>query len=242
MQTKAIILGAGMGTRMHSPIPKVLHKICGKPMVNVLINTLEEAGIKDIIVVVGSNMDAVKQTVAPYKTVEQTERLGTAHAVLQAKDDIQPFDGTLLVLYGDSPLVKPETIKKIVQKCEDGTDVVVMGFLPQDTRRYGRLLMGADGLECIIEYKDATDEQRAIKLCNSSVMAINGKYALELLKEVKNDNVGGEYYLTEVVKIAKEKGLSRDVIICDVEEAHGVNTPEELATAELILKKRNGEV
>lgn len=239
METKAIILGAGMGTRMNSSLPKVLHEICGIPMIKILLSTVEKAGIPDITVVVGPNMEQLKQVVAPHKTVEQTERLGTGHAVLMAQEYLQPFDGCVLVLFGDSPLLKPETLQKMIQKYQEGFDVVVLGFIPTDARRYGRLLMSESGLEEIIEYKDATDEQRAIKLCNSGVMCLNGKYALSLLKQIKNQNAAHEYYLTDVVKLAKEGGLKRDIVICDVDEAHGVNTQEELEAAEMIFQKRN---
>lgn len=238
METKAIILGAGMGTRMNSSLPKVLHEICGIPMIQILLKTVEKAGIQDITVVVGPHMDNLKQAVAPYRTVEQTERLGTGHAVLMAQDYLKPFDGCVLILFGDSPLLKPETLTKMVQKYQEGFDVVVLGFIPQDARRYGRLVMSEAGLEEIVEYKDATDEQRAIKLCNSGVMCLNGQHALALLKEIKNNNAAQEYYLTDVVKLAKEQGLKRDIVICDVDEAHGINTPEELEAAEMIYRER----
>ena len=242
METKAIILGAGMGTRMNSPLPKVLHEICGIPMIRILLFTVEKAGIQDITVVVGPNMDNLKKVVAPYKTVEQKERLGTGHAVLMAEEYLKPFDGCVLILFGDSPLLKSETLTKMIQKYQEGFDVVVLGFIPQDARRYGPLAMSEAGLEEIVEYKDATDEQRAIKLCNSGVMCLNGQYALSLLKEIKNNNAAQEYYLTDVVKLAKEHGLKRDIVICDVEEAHGINTQEELEAAEMIYQGRKNDV
>ena len=126
----------------------------------------------------------------------------------------------------------------MIQKCEDGVDVAVLGFIPDDARRYGRLVMSENGLEAIVEYKDATDAQRAIKLCNSGVMCVNGQYLLPLLKEIDNQNAAGEYYLTDIVAKAKNKGLKRDVVIGDAAELHGVNTPEELELAEEIYKKR----
>lgn len=238
MQTKAIILGAGMGTRMNSDLPKVMHPICGRPMVNVLIDSVKEAGINDIVVVIGPNMDNVKETVAPNKTVIQTERLGTGHAVLAAEEYLSPFDGCVLVLFGDQPSILPETLHKMIERYEAGNAVTVVGFIPADARRYGRLVMGEDGLDAIVEYKDATDEQRAIRLCNSGVMCINGMHALEFLKSIKNQNAANEYYLTDIVAIAKSKGFKCDVVIADPDEAHGVNTPEELETAELICQQR----
>jgi bifunctional UDP-N-acetylglucosamine pyrophosphorylase/glucosamine-1-phosphate N-acetyltransferase len=238
MTTKAIILGAGMGKRMGTDLPKVLHTICNVPMINILLDAVKKTGIEDITVVIGPNMDNVKQAVEPVKTVVQTERLGTAHAVLAAEKEIQPFDGNVLILFGDQPLFLPETLNRMIKKCESGTDVAVLGFIPEDARRYGRLIMGEDGLDAIVEYKDATDVQRAIKLCNSGVMCVNGQHLLSLLKEIDNNNAAGEYYLTDIVSKAKNKGLKRDVVIGDAAELHGVNTPEELELAEEIYKKR----
>ena len=238
MNTKAIILGAGMGTRMGSSLPKVLHPICGRPMIDILIESVKQAQVDDITVVIGPNMDNVKEVVSSCKTVVQTDRLGTAHAVLTAQSEIQPFDGCVLILFGDQPLFLPETIQQMRQKCIDGSDVVVLGFIPDDPRRYGRLVMGTDGLDAIVEYKDATDAQRSIKLCNSGVMCVNGKHLLALLKQIGNDNAAHEYYLTDIVALAKKQGLKRDVVIGNTDELHGVNTLEELEMAEEIYKKR----
>ncbi len=238
MKTKAIILGAGMGTRMGGTFPKVLSKICGQPMISILLDTVKKTGVDEITVVIGPDMDNVKQVVAPCKTVIQYERLGTAHAVLAAESEIEPFEGCVLILFGDQPLFLPETIEKMKEKCLAGADVVVLGFIPTDARRYGRLVMGEDGLDAIVEYKDATDAQRAIKLCNSGVMCVNGKYLLPLLKQIGNNNAAHEYYLTDIVALAKKAGLKRDVVIGDADELHGVNTPEELELAEAIYKKR----
>ncbi len=238
MKIKAIILGAGMGTRMGSPIPKVLNTICERPMINILLDSVQESGIDDVTVVIGPDMDNVQQAVQPYPTVIQHERLGTAHAVLAAEKHIMPFDGCVLILFGDQPLFTAPTLQKMCDKCLSGSDVVVLGFIPADARRYGRLVMGEDGLDAIVEYKDATDAQRAIKLCNSGVMCVNGQHLLSLLKKIGNENAAHEYYLTDIVALAKENGLRRDVVIGDSDELHGVNTPEELELAEAIYKKR----
>ena len=152
MTTKAIILGAGMGKRMGTDLPKVLHTICDIPMINILLDAVQKTGIEDITVVIGPNMQNVKEAVDPIKTVVQTERLGTAHAVLAAESEIQPFKGNVLILFGDQPLFLPETLKKMIQKCQSGTDVAVLGFIPEDARRYGRLIMGENGLSnCAIQ-------------------------------------------------------------------------------------------
>jgi len=238
MKIKAIILGAGMGKRMGSDIPKVLHPICGQPMISILLKTVQQAGIDDITIVIGPNMDNVRQVVTPVKTVVQTERLGTAHATLAAEEALSPFDGCTLILFGDSPLIQKETLVKMISEYKQGSDVVVLGFIPPDARRYGRLIMGPEGLEKIVEYKDATDEQRAVRLCNSGAMCINGQVILNLLKKITNQNATGEYYLTDIVAVARSQGLKCGVVIGDEEELHGVNTPDELETAQEIYMHR----
>lgn len=238
MKVKAIILGAGRGTRMGSDLPKVLHPICGRPMVQILMDTVRNADISDITVVIGPDMNSVAEAVAPAKTVVQKDRLGTAHAVLAAEAELDPFDGCVLVLFGDSPLISSDTLKNMIREYQNGSDVVVLGFVPTDARRYGRLIMGTNGLERIVEYKDATDSERAVRLCNSGVMCLNGRVVRDLLKEIKNNNAAGEYYLTDIVAIAHGHGLKCDVVIGNTEELHGVNTPDELATAQEIFMHR----
>ena len=238
MVVKAIILAAGNGKRMNSDLPKVLHKLGGKPMVQHVLETVQSLTPEKIIVVIGPGAEDVKAAVAPYTTVVQEQRLGTAHAALAAQNYLEPFEGQVLVLFGDNPLITPQTLKEMLKKAESGVDIVVLGFIPADARRYGRLVMGDDGLQAIVEYKDATEEQRAIQLCNSGVMCLNGQHILKLLREVKNENAAGEYYLTDVVKLAKERGLSCDVVIGNVEELHGVNTQEELEMAEELYQRR----
>lgn len=240
MKIKAIVLAAGQGTRMNSPLPKVMHPICGQPMVCILLKSIENCAISDITVVVGPDMDMVSKAVHPYPTVIQHDRLGTAHAVLAARSAIQPFDGCALILFGDSPLIQPKTLLRMIGKYQSGVDVCVLGFIPEDPRRYGRLIMGPDGLEGIVEYKDATDEQRAIKLCNSGFMCVNGRHLLPLLEQVQNQNAVGEYYLTDIVTLARKAGLKCDVAIGDVDELHGVNTPQELETAQEIYLAHMG--
>ncbi|MDD3669020.1 MAG: NTP transferase domain-containing protein [Alphaproteobacteria bacterium] len=238
METKAIILAAGSGTRMNSDIPKALHTIGNRPMVGILIDAVERARVDEIIVVIGPGMEAVARAVVPHQTAVQKDRLGTAHAVLAAEKYLAPFDGCAMILYGDQPLYLPETLQKMMRKCQGGADVVVLGFIPPDARRYGRLVMGDDGLERIVEYKDATDDERAIKLCNSGAMCVNGRHLLSLLKKVNNNNAAGEYYLPDIVALARAQGLTCDVVIGDTEELHGVNTPEELDMAREIYRRR----
>ena len=235
---KAIVLAAGRGTRMKSDQFKVLHKVANREMILHILDAVRSLNVDDLRVVLSPAMDAVEQKVAPAKIAIQEQALGTAHASLCAAEQMCPFDGACLILFGDHPLYYAATFDKMLKKCEDGTDIVVLGFRPKDPARYGRLLMGNDGLEAIIEYKDATEEQRAIGLCNSGAMCVNGAHLLDLLKQVKNENAANEYYLTDIVKIARQQGLKVDVEIAEETEVLGVNSRAELAVAEENFQKR----
>ena len=235
---KAIILSAGKGTRMKSDTFKVLHPIGNRSMIGHLVDTLKKVQADETVVVLAPEMDAVQKEIAPLPFVIQYEALGTAHAVLAASDYIQPFDGACLVLFGDHPLFYPETFQKMFDKCEKGTDVVVLGFTPDDPARYGRLMMGKNGLDAIVEYKDATEEQRKIGLCNSGAMCINGRYLYKLLKQIDNNNAAKEYYLPDIVKVAKKQGLKVDVEMADADEVAGANSRQELSLVEAVFQKR----
>lgn len=235
---KAIILAAGRGTRMKSDSFKVMHEIGGRPMIAGIIDTLRQMQLDEVAAVVSKDMDIVQKTVAPHRTFVQENALGTAHAALAAADMIAPFDGTCFVLFGDHPLLTPETLAKTQKACEDGCDVVVIGFEPDDPARYGRLIVDAQGLEAIVEYKDATPEQRQIRLCNSGAMCVNGQHLLHLLRQVKNENAAGEFYLTDIVAIAQRHGLKTGYILGDKEEVAGVNSRLELAAAERVFQNR----
>ncbi|WP_041793667.1 bifunctional UDP-N-acetylglucosamine diphosphorylase/glucosamine-1-phosphate N-acetyltransferase GlmU [Pararhodospirillum photometricum] len=239
-QTAAVVLAAGQGTRMRSSLPKVLHPLAGRPLVGHVLDALAPLAPARTVVVIGPGMEAVAQAVAPHPTVEQTERLGTAHAVLQARDALAGFTGTVLVLYGDTPLVPSATLERLVaaQTGPEAPAVVVLGFRPEDPTGYGRLLVGPEGLEGIVEEKDATSEQRALRLCNSGVMALEGRVAFELLAQVGNANAKGEYYLTDVVALARAAGRRCHVVESAAEDLLGVNSREDLATAERVVQER----
>jgi bifunctional UDP-N-acetylglucosamine pyrophosphorylase / glucosamine-1-phosphate N-acetyltransferase len=234
----AIILAAGLGTRMKSTLPKVMHPLAGRPMVNHVIANLQNAGISQLVCVVGPDMPDLENAVAPHKTAIQADRLGTGHAVLAAKDVMAGFNGSVLIAFGDTPLISEHTFKKMLEAGQSG-DVVVLGFRPADPAAYGRLVVDADGtLSAIVEYKDATEDQRAINLCNSGVMCINGAKLFGLLDRIKNDNAAGEYYLTDIVVLAREDGLECRVVEGDEEELLGVNSRVELARAEAIVQNQ----
>ena len=234
----AVILGAGKGTRMKSDLPKVMMPVCGKPMIKHIIETLEDLKTDEIITVIAPDGDIVKEEVAPYKTCVQDKQLGTGHAVNCAAPLLKDFDGPVMVIFGDTPLIKKETFERSVNKVLEGYGVVVLGFRPQDPARYGRLKMEGDTLVGIVEYKDATEEERAIGFCNSGFMAFDGKQLFKILEKIGNENAAGEYYLTDAVKIASEMGLKCTAFEGDAEEVASANTREELALLETYLKKR----
>lgn len=237
----AIILGAGKGTRMKSDLPKVLMPICGKPMVRNIINTLEDMNTDEIVVVTAPDGELVRKEVAPHNFSIQEKQLGTGNAVLSAQKALDGFEGDILTIFGDHPIITKETYQRAISKRREGYAIVVLGFRPEDTARYGRLVVKGHELEKIVEYKDANDEEKAITLCNSGVMCFDGKIMFELLKEVNNENAAGEYYLTDAIAIARSKGLKCSIIECDAKEVAGANTPEELALLETYLQQRKGK-
>jgi bifunctional UDP-N-acetylglucosamine pyrophosphorylase/glucosamine-1-phosphate N-acetyltransferase len=236
----AILLAAGQGTRMKSAKPKVMHALAGRPMILHLLDMVRSLDVAQSVIVTGPGMEEIAAAVAPVPTVLQEKRLGTAHAVAQAKPLLRNFQGTVLVLYGDTPLITPATIQAMLDRRAQAPHpaVVVLGFRPKHGGEYGRLVFGANGLQAIVEYKDATPEQRAIPLCNSGVMAIDGKHLFPLIDKIGNDNAKGEYYLTDIVKLAVAQGLTASYVEADEEELLGVNSRAELAEAEALVQKR----
>lgn len=241
MSTALIILGAGMGTRMNSDLPKVLHKIAGAPMLVHAMKAGASLEPEKTVIVAGHGAEKVTAAAVAWDpdvaTVLQTEQLGTAHAVAQAKDALDGFDGDALVLYGDTPFIQPETLEAMAA-ARGSHDVVVLGFEAADPGRYGRLVTNGDTLERIVEFKDATDEERAITLCNSGVIMAKSDVLFDLISKVGNDNASEEYYLTDIIGIARDQGLSATVVSCDEAETLGVNSRAELAGAEAQFQAR----
>lgn len=235
----AVILGAGKGTRMHSDKPKVLMPVCGKTMVRRIIDTLESIPVDEIVTVISPDGKDVAKEVAPYATCVQELQLGTGHAVNCAKDFLKDFDGTVLVVFGDTPLITRRTFEKAIEKVENGYAVVVLGFRLKDPARYGRLIMKGDELDRIVEYKDATEEERAIDFCNSGFMSFSGKHLFSILAKIGNKNASGEFYLTDAVAVAKQMGLKCTAFAGDAEEVASANTLEELAQLEEFCRKNN---
>ncbi|WP_420961762.1 bifunctional UDP-N-acetylglucosamine diphosphorylase/glucosamine-1-phosphate N-acetyltransferase GlmU [Brucella sp. IR073] len=237
----SIILAAGEGTRMKSDLPKVLHKIAGLPLVCHVAKAIRGAGEGDIALIVGRGADAVKAAVEQAPNVsayEQKERLGTAHAVLAAREAIARGYDDLLVVFGDTPLIEDCALIDARNKLAEGFDIVVMGFRPVNPTGYGRLIEENGKLIAIREEKDATDSERSINFCNGGLMALKGVHALTLLEKVRNDNAKGEYYLTDIVEIAHRDGLRVTAIEVPVDNVIGINTRVELAEAEAIWQQR----
>lgn len=236
-----IILAAGQGTRMKSDLHKVLHPIAGKPMLHHLLDTVESIGAERTVVVVGARREQIEASVAGRNVAIaiQAEQLGTGHAVAQAHDALAGFAGDVLILYADAPLVTAETMQAMVYRLNSGIEprVVVLGFRPDDAAAYGRVIADDQGMiEKMVEYKDATDAERAVRLCNSGLMAVRSTDLFTLLDKVTNDNAAGEYYLPDIVMLPG--GQSAVIEVADPNEVAGVNSRAELAALEAIWQQR----
>ncbi len=241
MPVALVILAAGQGTRMKSDLPKVLHRVAHAPLLAHAMRAGATLSPDRTVVVMGHGADAVADTAHDIdgnaQVVIQAERMGTAHAVDQARDALKDFDGDVVVLYGDTPFIRPETLENMVA-ARATHDVVVLGFDAADPGRYGRLVTDGDTLDRIVEFKDATDEERAITLCNSGVLTCDAATLFDLIAGVGNDNASGEYYLTDIVALARERGLTATAVTCDEVETMGVNSRADLATAEAVFQRR----
>jgi len=239
----AVILAAGQGTRMKSPTPKVLHKVGGRAMLDLAIDAAQELGCDRIVVVVGAHSpevgEHVKARLGEDAIAVQDPPLGTGHAVLAARDALASFAGDLVVTYADCPLLNAAAIEPLFDLHGTGADVAVLGFEAADPGAYGRLVLGEDGdLHRIVEAKDATDDEKAIRACNSGVMAADAALLFGLLDNVGADNSKGEYYLTDVIGLAVGQGLSAQATFAPEEAVMGVNSQGELALAEAAFQAR----
>jgi bifunctional UDP-N-acetylglucosamine pyrophosphorylase / glucosamine-1-phosphate N-acetyltransferase len=238
-----VVLAAGQGTRMKSSVPKVLHKIAGRSMLGHVLAVAQQIGADALSVVIGPNMDAVRVEAlaqAPAaKVFVQEQQRGTADAVLAAREAIAGHSGDVLVLYADTPLLPQETLDKLRARLDDGAGIAVLGFEAADPTGYGRLLTDANGwLNAIREDKDASAEERGVRLCNSGVMAFRLDDVLGVLSRIGSNNAKGEFYLTDAVEIARANGARAAVVTCSEEDVLGVNSREQLAIAEGIFQKR----
>lgn len=238
----AVVLAAGDSTRMKSTKSKVLHSVGNRPMISHVLDAAKSAKVDAVALVVGRDADAVTSVAAesgmPVTTWHQRERLGTAHAVLAAREAIERGYDDILIIFADTPMVSPQALTRSREALEEGADIAVIGFHTDRPDGYGRLIENGGDLVAIREHRDASAQERAIGFCNGGLMAVNGAKALELLDRVGNDNAKSEYYLTDIVQIARETGGRAVAIEASAEELIGINTRVELAEIEHIWQTR----
>ena len=241
MQVSLIVLAAGLGTRMNSDLPKVLHPLAGVPLLHHALAAGRALEPARTVIVTGHGADQVAKAALDYdeaaETVLQEPQLGTAHAVAQAAPLLSDAPGEAVVLYGDTPFVRAETLQAMLE-ARARHAVVILGFRPADPARYGRLITEGDQLLKITEWKDASEAERAITLCNSGVVAADCRTLFRLVAKVGNQNASGEYYLTDIVELARAEGLSVGFVTCDEAETLGINTRAQLAGAEAAFQAR----
>ncbi len=241
MSTALIILAAGQGTRMNSDIPKVLHQIGDAPMLVHAMLAGQMLAPDHTVIVVGHDAKAVEKAALGHdeaaRIVHQDQQLGTAHAVAQAASALAGHEGDAVVLYGDTPFIQPRTLARMAE-ARASHDIVVLGFTAEHPGRYGRLVMKGDALEKIVEFKDADAEERKISFCNSGVIMASSATLFDLITEVDCNNAAGEYYLTDIIAIARKRGVTATAVCCDESETMGINSRAELAEAEAAFQAR----
>ena len=241
-QRAAVILAAGQGTRMRSPLPKMLHAVGGRTLVDRAIDAAEALGCAKIVVVVGTHSPALTRQVTARLgeggVAVQDPPLGTAHAVLAAREALDDFQGDVVITNGDHPLQGPADMAPLFALRAQGADIAMLGFEAEDPSAYGRMLLDGDRLIRIVEAKEATPDELLLKACNTNVMAAPASLLFELLSEVGNDNAKGEYYLTDVILLANGRGLNVRAAMAAEEAVMGVNSQAELAQAEAVFQRR----
>ena len=238
----AVVLAAGEGTRMRSARPKVLHAVAGQSLLAHVLDAVRAAGGATAAVVVGPGAEPVaaeaRRVLPSAEIFVQAERRGTAHAVLAARAAIARRPDDVLVIFGDTPLIRPQTLTRMRDALASGAALVVLGFRPKDPTGYGRLVLDGGDLVAIREELDASAAERAIELCNGGLMAFAGQTALAILERIGNDNSKGEYYLTDAVAIARALGEKAAVIETEEDDVRGINTKAQLAQTEAALQQR----
>jgi len=238
----AIVLAAGEGTRMHSARPKVLHAVAGRSLLAHVLSAVADARIAATAVVIGPKQTdvaaAAKRVLPGARIFVQRQRKGTAHAVVAAKAAIERHPDDVLVVYGDTPLIRPATLERLRAPLANGAAVAVLAFRPADAKGYGRLITSGDELIAIREEADASARERAIDLCNGGIMALAGNSALTILKRIGNDNRKREFYLTDAVEIARGMRLRAVAVEVEEDEVRGINTKTQLAEAEAVAQQR----
>ena len=239
MSIHLILLAAGEGTRMLSLRPKVLHQIAGAPIIAHALASADGLGGRRIVVV-GHGGEDVRAAVASLgediQVVEQAKQLGTAHAVTMAAPALEGANGDAVMLFGDTPFIRPETLALMQNARQGGADIVFLGFETPNPGRYGRMVVDGASLSKIVEFKDTTEDERAITLCNSGVVMADAATMLRLASEVGNENAAGEHYLTDIAALGRAQGLSVEVVTCDEAETLGINSRADLAHAEQVFQ------
>ncbi len=243
MSVATVILAAGQGSRMKSDLPKVLHPVASAPLLHHAMRSGAAMEPERTVVVAGYGFDAVVAAAADFdpdaQVVLQPEQKGTGHAASMAASALAGFSGDIFVLYGDTPFISEHTLTQMLAVRRDGHAIVNLGFEAADPSGYGRLVLAADGsLDAIVEHKDTNDAQRKLTLCNSGVYCVDGTVLFDLLAQVNDDNSQGEFYITDIVKVAKNQGLRTGIVRCFEAETRGINSRIELAQAEEIFQSK----
>jgi UDP-N-acetylglucosamine diphosphorylase/glucosamine-1-phosphate N-acetyltransferase len=241
-----VILAAGKGKRMKSDLPKVLHKMGGKPMVEYVIGTAGALEAERIILVVGHKWEQTQELIARYKVefVVQKEQLGTGHAVLQTQKILSDFEGDVLIIYGDVPLLTQNTLNKLVQEHrEKRVAATVLTAILENPSAYGRIIRDGNGMvQEIVEAKDASADQKKVKEINTGIYCFDKEALFSVLDKITNHNQQGEYYLTDAIKLLRERNLPIwGMVTADPAETLGINSPEELQEVERLLLKRRSD-
>lgn len=240
MSLKTLILAAGKGTRMKSELPKVLHKVCGVPMVKKIAEICSKIGSLENILILGHKKEEVLKVMNGCNYVVQEEQLGTGHAVIQAKDKLKDFDGVTMVLCGDTPLLREETLKKLYEEhINTNASITILTSIYENPFGYGRIVKKGEDVQAIVEEKEASEEIKKIKEVNAGVYCFNNKELFEALEKINNNNEKGEYYLTDVIGIAVKEGKKvRTFLLEDNDEILGINSKVELEKANEIMRAR----
>lgn len=237
----AVILAAGEGKRMKSEIPKVLHKVCGKEMVNHVIDTMRKSGLDDVNVIVGRGAEKVKRGTEGRSVSYslQEKQLGTGHAVICAKDFLHNKKGIVAIFTGDAPLIKEDTVKKLIDYHEEGNyNAVILTSVIDNPTGYGRIIREGNQVKRIVEHKDCSEDELGVKEINAGMYSFNIEVLIESLGKLKNNNAQGEYYLTDVIAIMGNEGKKVGAMLTEFDETLGVNSRVELAEAEKCMKER----
>ena len=240
MFKSALILAAGQGKRIKSNLPKVLHKVCGKEMINHVIDTMREANIEDVNIIIGKGAELVQKATESRNVSYslQEEQLGTGHAVKCAKEFLKDKDGVVAIFTGDAPLIRKETVKKLLDNhIENGNTGTLLTSLIQDPTGYGRIIRNGNEIERIVEHKDCNEDELKVNEINAGMYCFDIKALLGALEKLSNNNAQGEYYLTDVISILKSEGKKLGAVITEFDETLGVNSRAELAQAEVIMRK-----